>query len=73
MAYRTYFCNGLGFYCEKQGRIIAAGWTDEKFVASNSRHCYSVDAETFRKRMEADGFDGDAEELYFEDPSGTFL
>lgn len=73
MAYRTYFCNGLGFYCEKQGRVIAAGWTDEKFVASHERHCYSVDAETFRNRMQAEGLSEEDEELFFEDPPGTFV
>lgn len=73
MAYRTYFCNGLGFFCEKQGRIIAAGWTDEKFVASADRHCYSLDESTFRRRMEGEGFSADDEEVFFEDPSGTFL
>lgn len=73
MAYRTFYCPGLGFYVEKQGRVIAAAWTDEKFVAEPPRHWYSVDEPTFRKRMQAEGFFADDEEVFFEHPSGTLV
>lgn len=65
MAYRTYYCQGLGFYAEKQGRIIAASWTDEPDLAKSIPTGYVLTPEQFRNRMEVEGFHEEDDETYF--------
>lgn len=78
MNQRTFVCEGLGFFCEKAGRIIAACWTEDKFVAGEAENVYSLDERTFRQHLEAEGFDpGDPddpdESFFWEEPNGTFI
>lgn len=56
MSRRTFFADGLGFFVENEGKIIAVCFMGEKTIAAKSESWHSIEATDFRARLRAQGW-----------------